>query len=74
MDWGVFLCDHLAHIGHHCIKIHAIFLWLGPDNIDPSLQLSVIDALGEVADFSAIGVFTVVVLCKGLYDGMLFCV
>ena len=67
-----FLCNHLTQMGLICIKICAILLWLGLNNIDHCLQLSAFDASKEVSDFGVIDHSTVAIVCEAHHDGILF--
>ena len=62
----------MAHIRHGGVKIDAILLWFGMDNIYCCLQLRALDALEKVADFCAIVHTTVAIIYKILHDCVLF--
>ena len=66
------ILHHFAQIIHGCIKTHPILLLLGLDNMDCYLQLSALDVLEKVVDFAANVHATIAIICKALYDGMMF--
>ena len=62
---------HDTKIIHSCIKILAILFWLGLKNHEWCPQLSTIDSLEKVADFSAIVSAITAMICRLLI--MVFC-
>ena len=72
--WVALLWHLLAKVRHSCNKIHAILLWLGPDNIDHCLQLSALDSLEKVVDLDAIVHWTVTIMCNAFHYCVLFLV
>ena len=74
LHWIALLYDHLAKIRHCCVKICAIFFFLGYDNIDCCLWLNTLDSLERVTTFDAIIHPTVAIICKVLHCSILFLV